>query len=251
MFTGIIEETGTVARVTDDEGGRRLRIETDEMTDFAHGESVSVSGVCLTVEEWGEGDESHSSRRQTESDGNWFSVFTASETLAKTTLDAVREGDRVNLERALPADGRLDGHVVQGHVDTTTEVRDVEQVGEDWTFTFALPTGYEQYVAEKGSIALDGISLTVAGVDDSEGTFSVAVIPTTHDLTTLAERDVEDRVNVEVDVMAKYVERLGNYRSASVGSESANSADSVDSSESAGSTDSSEATAAFSSSSSS
>jgi riboflavin synthase len=153
-------------------------------------------------------------------------VFTASETLEKTTLDELGEGDRVNLERALPADGRLDGHVVQGHVDTTSEVRDVEQVGEDWTFTFALPTGYEQYVAEKGSIALDGISLTVADVDDADGTFSVAVIPTTYDLTTLAERESGDRVNVEVDVMAKYVERLESYRSASA-SESTDSADST------------------------
>jgi riboflavin synthase len=226
MFTGIVEETGIVTRVTDDEGGRRLRIETDELGEFSHGESISVSGVCLTVEEWG-GDESHSSRRQTSSDGNrWFSVFTASETLEKTTLDELGEGDRVNLERALPADGRLDGHVVQGHVDTTSEVRDVEQVGEDWTFTFALPTGYEQYVAEKGSIALDGISLTVADVDDADGTFSVAVIPTTYDLTTLAERESGDRVNVEVDVMAKYVERLESYRSASA-SESTDSADST------------------------
>ncbi|WP_232687249.1 riboflavin synthase [Halobacterium zhouii] len=224
MFTGIVEEAGTVARVTDDEGGRRLRIETDEMTDFSHGESISVSGVCLTVEEWGD---------------QWFSVFTASETLEKSTLDAVSEGDRVNLERALPADGRLDGHVVQGHVDTTTEVRDVEQVGDDWTFTFALPEGYEQYVAEKGSIALDGISLTVADVDDSAGIFSVAVIPTTHDLTTLAERDPGDRVNVEVDVMAKYVERLEGYRSDSVASESTDIADSTASSEAASSSSSS------------
>jgi riboflavin synthase len=224
VFTGIIEETGTVEAIEDDDGGRRLRIATGDLSGFSHGESIAVGGVCLTVEDWGEGDESHSSRRQTESDGNWFSVFTAEETLAKTTLDSVREGDRVNLERALPADGRLDGHVVQGHVDTTTEVVGVEQVGEDWTFTFALPDGHEQYVAPKGSIALDGISLTVADVDDQAGTFSVAIIPTTYDLTTLSDRDPGDRVNVEVDVLAKYVERMAAYDSSAVSVDSLTSA---------------------------
>lgn len=198
MFTGIIEETGTVECVVDDADGRRLRIRTDDLTDFAHGESISVSGVCLTVEDH-------------DADGFW--AFTAQETLEKTSLDTLEAGDAVNLERALPADGRLDGHVVQGHVDTTTEVVDVEQVGEDWTFTFALPEGHEQYVAQKGSIALDGISLTVADVDEADGVFSVAIIPTTYDLTTLSERESGDSVNVEVDVLAKYVERMAAYDS--------------------------------------
>ena len=211
MFTGIVEETGTVERVVDEPDGRRLRIATDELSGFSHGESISVSGVCLTVEEHGEGEESHSSRSEGSPDGSWFTAFTATETLEKTTLDSVSEGDVVNLERALPADGRLDGHIVQGHVDTTTEVVDVEQVGEDWTFTFALPDGHEQYVAQKGSITLDGISLTVADVDDEAGTFSVAIVPTTYDRTTLSERDPGDSVNVEVDVVAKYVERLDAY----------------------------------------
>ncbi|CAM2908138.1 riboflavin synthase [Halobacterium salinarum] len=198
VFTGIIEETGTVERVVDDDDGRRLRIAVTGFGAFSHGESISVGGVCLTVEDWGE---------------DWFSVFTAAETLSKTTLSAVSSGDRVNLERALPADGRLDGHVVQGHVDTTTEVVDIEQVGEDWTFTFALPDGHAQYVAPKGSVALDGVSLTVAGIDDEAGTFSVAVIPTTYELTSLSERSPGDRVNVEVDVLAKYVERMASYDS--------------------------------------
>jgi riboflavin synthase len=212
VFTGIIEETGTVEAVEDSADGRRLRIATGDLSGFSHGESIAVGGVCLTVEEYGDG---------------WFSTFTAEETLEKTTLDTVREGDRVNLERALPADGRLDGHVVQGHVDTTTEVVGVEQVGEDWTFTFALPDGHEQYVAPKGSIALDGISLTVADVDDQAGTFSVAIIPTTYDLTTLSDRDPGDRVNVEVDVLAKYVERMAAYDSSAVSLDSLASASSV------------------------
>lgn len=196
MFTGIVEATGTVEAIVDDESGRRLRIQTDDLTDFTHGESVSVGGVCLTVEEYGQ---------------HWFSSFTATETLEKTTLDRVAKGDRVNLERALPADGRLDGHIVQGHVDTTTDVVAVESVGEDWTFTFALPEGHEQYVVQKGSVALDGVSLTVADVDDEAGEFSVAVVPTTYDLTTLGEREPGDSVNVEVDVLAKYVERMNDY----------------------------------------
>jgi len=196
VFTGIIEETGTVEDVVDEPDGRRIRVATDDLTGFSHGESISVGGVCLTVEEYG---------------ADWFTAFTATETLGATTLSEVAEGDEVNLERALPADGRLDGHIVQGHVDTTTEVVAVEQVGEDWTYTFALPDGHEQYVAQKGSITLDGISLTVADVDDTEGTFSVAVVPTTYDLTTLSERAPGDSVNVEVDVVAKYVERLDAY----------------------------------------
>ena len=196
MFTGIVEDTGTVASVESTDDGRRLRIETTDLSGFAHGQSISVSGVCLTVEEYGE---------------NWFSAFTAAETLEKTYLSELDEGDVVNLERALPADGRLEGHIVQGDVDTVTEVVAVEQVGEDWTFTFALPDGYERYVAEKGSVALDGISLTVAGVDDDAGTFDVAVIPTTYDLTTLSAKDAGSPVHVEVDVVAKYVERLDAY----------------------------------------
>jgi len=196
MFTGIVEDTGTVESVSVDDDGRRIRIGTETLTGFEYGQSISVSGVCLTVEEFGE---------------NWFSVFTASETVEKTYLGELGEGDVVNLERALPADGRLDGHIVQGHVDTVTEVEGVEQVGEDWTFTFALPDGYERYVAEKGSVALDGTSLTVADVDDDAGTFDVAIIPTTYGETTLSEKEAGDPVHVEVDVVAKYVERLDAY----------------------------------------
>lgn len=196
MFTGIVAEMGHVATITDDEGGRRLRIETTEMSDFEHGESIAVNGVCLTVEEFGEG---------------WFSVFTASETLDKTTLDAVTEGDGVNLERPLAADGTFDGHIVQGHVDTTTTVEGIEQVGEDWTFTFAQPPGYEQYIAEKGSVTIDGVSLTVADLDDEAGTFDIAIIPTTYDVTVFGDYEVGDSVNLEVDVIAKYVERLSTY----------------------------------------
>ncbi|MFB6086133.1 MAG: riboflavin synthase [Halodesulfurarchaeum sp.] len=193
MFTGIVATTGSVTNVTTNADGRRLRVESDELGPFAHGESIAVNGVCLTVEEYG---------------SDWFSVFTARETLEKTTLDAVETGDRVNLERPLSADGTFDGHIVQGHVDTTTTVEGIERVGEDWTFTFAQPTGYERYLAEKGSVAIDGVSLTVAELDDAAGTFDIAIIPTTYEETRFGEYAVGDRVNVEVDVIAKYVERL-------------------------------------------
>jgi riboflavin synthase len=192
MFTGIVEEAGEVSDVTVTEEGRRLRIEGEEVArDLERGQSISVSGVCLTVEEFGTG---------------WFEVFLASETVAKTYLGEVEPGDPVNLERAMPADGRFDGHVVQGHVDTTAEVSGIRRVGEDWEYEFAVPEGFGKYVVDKGSVAVDGISLTVA--ERGEDTFSVAIIPETRDVTNLSEKAVGDPVHLEVDVIAKYAERL-------------------------------------------
>jgi len=191
MFTGIVEATGEVLAVTDDEGGRRIRVGTP-FSDLEHGQSISISGACLTVEAY--------------TDGEWAEFFLARETLAKTFFDELREGDRVNLERAMPADGRFDGHIVQGHVDATAEVVGIEQEGEDWTFTFALPEDSRDYLVEKGSITVDGISLTVAARHDDR--FDVAIIPTTYDETTLSEKSVGDPVHLEVDVVAKYVEQL-------------------------------------------
>ncbi len=193
MFTGIVEETGEVLAVEEDDEGRRLRVGTT--FELREGQSVSVSGACLTVEEHGDG---------------WFSLFLAEETLDRTYLGALEAGDAVNLERALPADGRLDGHFVQGHVDATGEVLAVERVGEDWQYTFSLPESQGRYVVEKGSIAVDGTSLTVA--DRDVETFRVAIIPETYELTTLSEKAVGDPVHLEVDVIAKYVESLVETR---------------------------------------
>jgi riboflavin synthase len=193
MFTGIVEETGEIVDIEDSDAGRRLRIATG-FEGLTGGQSISVDGACLTVEE--------------HADGEWFSVFLAAETLERTTFDSASEGQEVNLERALAADERFDGHVVQGHVDGTTEIVDIERVGEDWAYTFELPHGLGQYVVEKGSIALDGISLTVAALDDAGETFSVAIIPTTYHETTLSAKEPGDPVHVEVDVFAKYVERM-------------------------------------------
>ncbi len=192
MFTGIVEEAGEVEDVTVTDEGRRLTIAGDEVTgELDRGQSISVSGVCLTVEEFGD---------------DWFEVFLASETVAKTYLGEVEAGDPVNLERAMPADGRFDGHVVQGHVDTTAEITAIEQVGEDWTYEFAVPEGFGKYVVDKGSVTVDGISLTVA--ERGEGRFSVAIIPETRKITNLSAKDVGDPVHLEVDVIAKYAERL-------------------------------------------
>ncbi|SDR40434.1 riboflavin synthase [Natronobacterium texcoconense] len=195
MFTGIVEETGEIVARERTEDGLRLRIGADEVaTGLEHGQSVSVSGACLTVERF--------------EDGDWFEVFLATETVERTYLDELEEDDAVNLERAMPAEGRFDGHVVQGHVDAVATVSNIESIEEDWFFEFELPESYDRYVVEKGSITLDGISLTVADFDPEAGTVTVAIIPTTYELTTLSEKSVGDPVHLEVDVLAKYVERL-------------------------------------------
>ena len=197
MFTGIVEETGEVTSVQDGPEGRRIRVAASFCDDLEHGQSIAVSGACLTVEDWTAAD---------------FELFCSEETRERTYLDRVGVGDAVNLECALPADGRFDGHFVQGHVDGVGEVTDIEQVGEDWYFGFSLPEDLSRYVVEKGSIAVDGISLTVADLRDDSGEFGVAIIPATYDLTTLSGKSVGDPVHLEVDVVAKYLERLvGGY----------------------------------------
>lgn len=190
MFTGIVEETTEVLDITETPEGKRLRLSTT-FDGLSVGQSISVSGACLTVEEF---------------DEDSFEVFTATETLDKTYLGELTVGDVVNLERALPADGRFDGHFVQGHVDATATVTDIERLGDDWEFTFELPTDLAPYVVDKGSITVDGISLTVAAQDGED--FSVAIIPETYNITTLSEKSVGDPVHLEVDVIAKYVESL-------------------------------------------
>jgi riboflavin synthase len=190
MFTGIIEETGEILDVATDADGRRLRIATT-FDGLDQGQSISVSGACLTVEASG---------------GDWFEVFLAEETVERTYLGSLEPGDVVNLERALRADSRLDGHFVQGHVDGTATIERIERVGEDWRFSFSLPPDLDQYVVGKGSIAVDGISLTVATIDDDS--FEIAIIPETYDVTNLADKSAGDSVHLEVDVIAKYVEKL-------------------------------------------
>ncbi len=204
MFTGIVQELGRVVAVDAGEDDARLVIESGATAAGATlGDSVAVDGVCLTVAERGEGR---------------FTADVMRETLVRTGLGALTAGDRVNLERPVPANGLLDGHVVQGHVDGTATV--LERIpGSRWEVVrISLPASLARYVVEKGSIAVDGVSLTVASVDDgpdgrgesgSDGSsFTVSLIPTTMEATSLGTKAVGATVNLEVDVLAKYVERM-------------------------------------------
>jgi riboflavin synthase len=192
MFTGIIEEKGHVVAITPAAGAARLSVRGPLVTsDAAHGDSIAVNGVCLTV---------------VEVDGDVFTVDVIKESLERSSLGTLEAGSVVNLERAVRADQRLGGHIVQGHVDGTAVLLS-RSPGEHWDdLRFSLPGALARYVAEKGSIAIDGISLTVTTVDDDS--FGVSLIPTTLRLTTMGDRRPGDVVNVEVDVIAKYVERL-------------------------------------------
>jgi len=192
MFTGIVEELGAVAAIEPGEDSARLTVRGPLVTaDATHGASIAVNGVCLTVVSHDDGE---------------FTVDVMAETLRRSGLGALRTGDRVNLERAMAAGGRFGGHIVQGHVDGTGQILD-RQPGDRWEVVrFSLPEDLARYVVEKGSITVDGVSLTVAGVDDSS--FTVSLIPTTLDLTTLGHKEIGEPVNLEVDVLAKYVERL-------------------------------------------
>jgi riboflavin synthase len=193
MFTGIVEEVGRVQAVEARAQGSRLRIEAALVVeDLREGDSVAVSGVCLTAAEIG---------------GSGFWADVSRETLERSTLGEARAGSRVNLERALRAGGRLGGHIVQGHVDGTGVVRAMEERGGgDWWLEVEAPAELSRYLVFKGSIAVDGISLTVARVDGP--VFAVAVIPHTWAHTTLKDARPGVRVNLETDILAKYVERL-------------------------------------------
>jgi riboflavin synthase len=211
MFTGIIEEVGEVVGLTSASSSAVLRVRVATVgRDVRHGASIAVNGVCLTViGQHPAGTESSADPAELELE---FDVM--AETLQRSVLGGLASGRRVNLERAARADSRLDGHIVQGHVDGTATVL-ARTPGEAWeTFRFALPARLARYVAEKGSIAVDGVSLTVAAVgteEDGTDWFEVGLIPETLRATALPDRTVGDLVNVEVDVLAKYTERLLTY----------------------------------------
>jgi len=192
VFTGIVEELGTVEAIADLEDAARLVVRGPVVTSDARpGDSVAVNGVCLTVVDLEDGT---------------FSADVMLETLRRSSLGALAVGSPVNLERAARVDSRLGGHIVQGHVDGVATVTQIEPTEHWTTMSFALPSGLSRYLVEKGSICVDGVSLTVVAVDDA--TFSVSLIPTTLAHTTLGSRLVGQPVNIEVDVLAKYVERL-------------------------------------------
>ena len=191
MFTGIVEELGTVLAVEQRGDAARIRIGASTVIDGAKlGDSTAVDGCCLTVVELGDG---------------WWEADVSDESLRRTTLGARREGDHVNLERPVRADDRLGGHIVQGHVDAVGEV--TAPVPD---LAVRMPDDLRRYVIEKGSITVDGVSLTV--VEPTDDGFTVAVIPHTAEVTTLGAKRPGDTVNLEVDLIAKYVERLVAFR---------------------------------------
>ena len=215
MFTGIIAEQGRVLSVDrDGDSSATVRLHAPGTTEgLALGGSIAVNGVCLTA---------------TEIDGKDFSVDVMGETLVRSTIGELAAGDSVNLERCVPAGGRLDGHVVQGHVDGVGRLLEREALGNWERLRFGVPNNLARYIAEKGSIAIDGVSLTVTAVSpaaDPEPWFEVGLIPTTLAETGLGAKSAGSRVNLEVDVLAKYTERLlsfstgsGSTGSGSVGS---------------------------------
>ncbi|MCX4397936.1 riboflavin synthase [Streptomyces sp. NBC_00053] len=192
MFTGIVEELGEVTAVEKLADASRFRLRGRVVTEGAkHGDSIAVNGVCLTVVDLGDGE---------------FTADVMAETLDRSSLGALDTGSRVNLERPMAVGGRLGGHIVQGHVDGTGRIVE-RRISENWEIVkVSLPAHLSRYVVEKGSITVDGVSLTV--VDAGTDYFTISLIPTTLALTTLGIKEPGDPVNLEVDVIAKYVERL-------------------------------------------
>lgn len=191
MFSGIVEEIGTVLAVSGSGEGKRFRIGAGQVTaDLRRGDSVSVAGTCLT---------------SVLEDKQWFEVEVGQETLRKTKLGDLKQGDRVNLERALKLSDRLGGHLVSGHIDTLAKVVSIKKEGITNIITFALADAHRPYFIEKGSVAVDGVSLTVFACNtDNDFAFSVMLIPHTLEVTTLGKLQVGDKVNIEIDLIAKY-----------------------------------------------
>lgn len=197
MFTGIVEQLGTVASIVETATGRRLVVEGEGLGDLPLGASIAVNGVCLTV---------------VSTDRGSVALDVIPETLSRTNLGGLVAGDSVNLERPMPASGRFDGHIVSGHVDAVGVVVSLESEADGAVvMEISVPPELTRYLVEKGSITVDGVSLTVAELTD-EG-FTVALIPHTLEITTLGLRAPRDTVNLEMDVLAKYVERLMTFNS--------------------------------------
>ncbi len=193
MFTGIVSEIGIVQSLEQVDGGTRIRIQADRvLSDAEIDDSIAINGCCLTVTERGP---------------NWWVADVMLETLQHTNLGALRPGNAVNMERPLRLGDRLDGHMVQGHVDGTAEVAAVQMASDGSALvTMKVPPALSRYIVSKGSITVNGVSLTIARCDADE--FTVSLIPHTQQVTTLGQSKVGEYVNLEVDVLAKYVESL-------------------------------------------
>ena len=192
MFTGLIEETGTVCEVCRNGNASFIRIAAEKVLEGTKvGDSIAVNGVCLTV---------------TEHDGKIFRADVMNETLSRSSLGTLKQGSKVDLERAMSAEGRFGGHIVSGHIDGTGTVSNIKQDGIAVRYTISADEKLLRYIVEKGSVTLDGISLTVAAVTDTD--FTVSVIPHTAEQTILPYKKVGDIINIETDIIGKYVEKL-------------------------------------------
>jgi riboflavin synthase len=195
MFTGIIEQTGIVEHILISGTNRTFTISSPMSNELKVDQSVSHNGVCLTVEKL---------------DKTLYTVTAIAETLEKTNLDSWIKGTQVNLERCLKFDGRLDGHLVQGHVDTTARCTNYKEHDGSWEFTFSTDKIFAGLMIEKGSVTMNGISLTIFNV--AENSFSVAVIPYTYNHTNINKLMIDDKVNIEFDMIGKYVNRIQNLK---------------------------------------
>jgi riboflavin synthase len=191
MFTGIIEASGKVIDLQQESGNRHFTIQSAISHELRVDQSVSHNGVCLTV---------------VHVDADTHTVTAIDETLKRSNLGALHIGDQINLERCMQINGRFDGHIVQGHVDTTAQLKQVEESEGSWLLTFGFDPQFSKYIVDKGSITINGISLTV--FNEHNGTFQVAIIPYTWEHTNLSKLSIGNSVNIEFDIIGKYVEKM-------------------------------------------
>jgi riboflavin synthase len=204
MFTGLVTDVGRVASIEDSNGLRRITMRSQyRVEQLQMGASVQHSGVCLTLVEFGPDDE-----------GSWWTVEAIPETLSRTTIGQWTKGSHVNLELSLKLGDELGGHLVYGHVDGLGTVFEIRQVGDSRVIRTAIPSDLGKFFAEKGSVTLDGVSLTVSAVSakGEDAWFEVSLIPHTLKVTTLGERKAGDKVNLEVDMLARYAARMLEWR---------------------------------------
>ncbi|MBI4650791.1 riboflavin synthase [Candidatus Desantisbacteria bacterium] len=192
MFTGIIEEVGKIKKIEYDGEGRKLIVEAHKiMSDIKQGESIALDGVCLTVESWGK---------------DFFVVYVMPETMKKTGFLNLKVGQLINLEKALPLNGRLGGHFVQGHVDTTGTITQIIPDSKAKIIKISIPFEWNKYLVPKGSISINGISLTI--IEAEKDFFTVSIIPHTQNITNIGNKKIHDTVNIEFDILAKHIVKL-------------------------------------------
>ena len=195
MFTGIIEEVGIVKKIKKENKNLILNISVSFLDEIQINQSIAHNGACLTVIELSE---------------ESYSVHVVYETIQKTNIASLKQGDVINIERCLSIGGRLDGHFVQGHVDCVAKCLSIIDLNGSWVFQFQYPKEYKNYIVHKGSITINGVSLTISNIDDLNNTFEVNIIPYSFQNTNFSIIKIDDFVNVEFDIFGKYFERLNN-----------------------------------------